>query len=234
MHVKITDEEANIRRAPRQQRSRQTVEVILEAVERVLKREGVDAITTNRIAEAAGVSIGSVYQYFPDKKSIFTALHQRHVEQVSQVIEKTVVEHASSSLESFTCALVERLMDLHDLEPGLHEIISEVVPESAQGFRLALQETSQNRDCVSREGIARSADAARSAASRRGTRARRNGSTIGHRVPRCLQAGSGACGSLLFACRSARFTLRPGRSSHARSRARCVSGLRAGSEARLP
>lgn len=140
-HLKITDERAGIRRAPRQERSRHTVEAVLDAVERVLKREGVDAITTNRIADAAGVSIGSLYQYFPDKRSIFSALHQRHVEQVSQVIERTVAEHASSSLEDFTCALVKALMDLHDLEPGLHEIISEVVPESAQGFRRALQAT---------------------------------------------------------------------------------------------
>lgn len=140
-HVKITNERAGIRRAPRQERSRQTVEAVLDAVERVLAREGVDAITTNRVAEAAGVSIGSVYQYFPDKRSIFTALHQRHVGQVSQVIERTLLEHVSSSLETFTSALVVGLMDLHDLEPGLHEIISEGVPESAQGFRRALQAT---------------------------------------------------------------------------------------------
>ncbi len=139
--MKITDERAGIRRAPRQERSRQTVEVVLDAVERVLRHEGVDAITTNRIADAAGVSIGSVYQYFPDKRSIFTALHQRHVYQVSQLIERTVAEHAASSLEQFTCALVETLMDSHDLEPGLHETVSEVVPESAQGFRRALQAT---------------------------------------------------------------------------------------------
>lgn len=139
--MKITDERAGIRRAPRQERSRDTVKVVLDAVERVVKREGVDALTTNRIADAAGVSIGSVYQYFPDKRSIFAALHQRHVEQVSQVIERTVAEHPATSLEKFTCALVKALMDLHDLEPGLHEIISEVVPESAQGFRRALQAT---------------------------------------------------------------------------------------------
>jgi AcrR family transcriptional regulator len=139
--MKITDSRAAIRRAPRQERSRLTVAAVLDAVERVLKRDGVDAVTTNRIAEAAGVSIGSVYQYFPDKRSIFTALHQRHVEQVSLVIERTVAEHGSTSLEDFTCALVPGLMDVHDVDPRLHEIVSEVVPESAQGFRRALQGT---------------------------------------------------------------------------------------------
>jgi AcrR family transcriptional regulator len=63
-------------------RSHQTVEAILHAVIRILKREGFEAITTNRIAEVAGVSIGSVYQYFPDKRAIFVALHQRHIEQI--------------------------------------------------------------------------------------------------------------------------------------------------------
>ncbi len=139
--MKITDERAGIRRAPRQERSRFTVEAVLDAVERVLKCDGIDAITTNRIAEAAGVSIGSVYQYFPDKQSIFTALHQRHVEQTRQVIERTVAEHASASLEDFACALVKALMDVHDADPRLHEIIAEVVPESAAGFRRALQAT---------------------------------------------------------------------------------------------
>jgi AcrR family transcriptional regulator len=139
--VKITDQRAAIRRAPQQERSRLTVEAVLDAVERVLKRDGVEALTTNRIAEAAGVSIGSVYQYFPDKRSIYAALHQRHVEQVSLVIESTVAKHAGSSLEDFACALVQELMDVHDADPRLHEIVSELVPESAEGFRRALEAT---------------------------------------------------------------------------------------------
>jgi AcrR family transcriptional regulator len=69
-----------VRREPKQRRARETVEAVLDAVVRVLKKHGVDGVTTNRIADAAGVSIGSVYQYFPDKRAIFTALHDRHVE----------------------------------------------------------------------------------------------------------------------------------------------------------
>lgn len=139
--MKITNERIGIRRAPRQERSRQTVEAVLQAVERVLQREGADALTTNRIADAAGVSIGSVYQYFPDKRSIFTALHQRHAEQVRQVIETTIALHAGTSLDAFTCALVTALLDVHGADQRLHEITSEVVPESTLGFRRALQAT---------------------------------------------------------------------------------------------
>lgn len=139
--MKITNERVGIRRAPRQERSRHTVEAVLQAVERVLAREGADALTTNRIADAAGVSIGSVYQYFPDKRSIFTALHQRHAERVRVVIERTMARHTYISLDDFTCALVKALIDVHGADPRLHEITSEVVPESTQGFRRALQAT---------------------------------------------------------------------------------------------
>ncbi len=80
------------RRSPTQRRSQQTVKAMLEAVLRILKREGFDAVTTNRIAEVAGVSIGSVYQYFPNKRAIFIALHTRHVEQIDRVIQTALVE----------------------------------------------------------------------------------------------------------------------------------------------
>jgi len=79
----------SVRRRPKQRRARQTVDAVLDAVVRVLKREGVQGVTTNRIAEVAGVSIGSVYQYFPDKQAIFVALHQRHIDQVPHRADAT-------------------------------------------------------------------------------------------------------------------------------------------------
>jgi AcrR family transcriptional regulator len=136
-----TNERAHARRAPKQQRSRQTVEAVLEAVQRVLKRHGAEAVTTNRIAEAAGVSIGSLYQYFPDKQAIFTALHDRHVDDVRQVIERTLVDCTSASLEDFTRELMGGLANLHAKDAELHEIVSAAVPVSARGFKSALQAT---------------------------------------------------------------------------------------------
>jgi AcrR family transcriptional regulator len=136
----MTTSQGRMRREPRQRRSRQTVHAVLGAVPRVIRREGVGAVTTNRIAEAAGVSIGSLYQYFPDKKAIFSALHERHVEDVHQVIERAMAER-SRSLDEFTRALVEGLADLHAAEPELHQLVSEQVPEGPWGFRRALRET---------------------------------------------------------------------------------------------
>ena len=136
-----TTKRTPLRREPKQQRSRQTVDAVLEAVRLVVKRHGTQAITTNRIAEAAGVSIGSLYQYFPDKRTIFTALHDRHVEDVRQVIERTTAACASEPLEEFTRELVQGLVNVHAEAAELHEIVSSVVPESALGFKNALHRT---------------------------------------------------------------------------------------------
>ncbi len=132
---------SSTRRAPKQERSRQTVEAVLEAVRRVLTRHGPRAVTTNRVAEAAGVSIGSLYQYFPDKQAIFMALHDRHIDGVRLVIEQTITDCASAPLEQFTAELVERLANVHAQDAELHELTAVAVPRAADGFKTALQAT---------------------------------------------------------------------------------------------
>src|SRR5580704_7177573 len=113
----------SIRRQPKQRRSRQTVEAVLDAVVRVLKRDGIDGVTTNRIAEVAGVSIGSVYQYFPDKRAIFTALHQRHVKEIDRLIASKFVEHSASPLDDLVRALVEAMVEAHAGDPQLYDLL---------------------------------------------------------------------------------------------------------------
>lgn len=68
------------RRNAKQERARQTVDILLEAAARVLVRRGYAAATTNRIAEAAGVSVGTLYEYFADKDALFEALIQQQIE----------------------------------------------------------------------------------------------------------------------------------------------------------
>ena len=63
---------------------------------RLLKRDGSGTITTNRIAKVAGVSIGSAYQYFPDRRAIFIALHERHINEIDRMIQTKLVEHAAA------------------------------------------------------------------------------------------------------------------------------------------
>jgi AcrR family transcriptional regulator len=136
-------------RRPAQPRARQTVEAILDAVAKVLKRDGLKAVTTNRIAEAAGVSIGSVYQYFPDKQAIFVSLHRRHIDDIDRLVATTLVENANSSLDDLIRSVVEAITDAHTDDPELYEMMFSEVPHRAEGtkdftvrfhgaFRLAL------------------------------------------------------------------------------------------------
>lgn len=125
----------HVRRRPKQRRARETVEAVLDAVIRILKRDGYRAITTNRIAEVAGVSIGSVYQYFPDKASIFNALHQRHIDQIDRMVQTKLVEYASSPLADLMRAMIDAMIDAHVTDPELYELLLTEVPHKADGTK---------------------------------------------------------------------------------------------------
>jgi AcrR family transcriptional regulator len=68
-----------LRRKPKQARAQDTVEVILEATAQILRRKGRAALNTNYIAECAGISVGTLYQYFPDKEAILLAMARREM-----------------------------------------------------------------------------------------------------------------------------------------------------------
>lgn len=131
----IRHQAALSRRRPKQRRAQQTVEAILDAVVRILKREGAKAVNTNRIAEVAGVSIGSLYQYFPDKSAIFAALHQRHVEEIDRMVETTLVQNASASLDQLMRAMIEAMIDAHRQDPELYDALFAEVPQRADGSK---------------------------------------------------------------------------------------------------
>jgi AcrR family transcriptional regulator len=121
------------RRVPHQRRARATVEAILDAAIRILKREGVAAITTNRVAEIAGVSVGSIYQYFPDKRAIFIALHRRHVEEIDRHMQRTLIAQAAAPLEALLESMVAAMVEAHSADPQLHELLSTQVPHRGDG-----------------------------------------------------------------------------------------------------
>lgn len=135
MAMRPTTKNSFVRRLPKQLRARQTVDVVLSAAVKVLKQDGPSALNTNRIAEVAGVSIGSVYQYFPDKHAIFVALHQRHVEQIDRILQTTLLEHAASSLDDLVRAMVEAMVKAHVVDPELHNLLSNEVPHRADGTK---------------------------------------------------------------------------------------------------
>ena len=107
------------RKRPRQRRSKATVEAILEATARVLVEEGIDRASTNRIAEIAGVSIGSLYQYFPSKDALVMALLERHCERMLGLLLRASVDLADAPLEDAVRTYVRAVIDAHALEPKL-------------------------------------------------------------------------------------------------------------------
>ena len=80
----------NARKIPSQVRSRATVEIILEAAAQLLESVGEDGFNTNALAERAGVSIGTLYRYFPDKQSIIAALARQEKDAFEQIVTKVL------------------------------------------------------------------------------------------------------------------------------------------------
>jgi AcrR family transcriptional regulator len=122
------------RRKPRQARSQATVEVILGAAARVFARAGYAATTTNHIAAKAGVSIGSLYEYFPSKDAILVALTERHVDEAERELGRVLLELRAShpSLDETIGRLVRTMVELHARDPGLHRVLFEEAPLPAK------------------------------------------------------------------------------------------------------
>lgn len=99
------------------------VDQILEAARRVLTREGYDRASTNRIAEVAGVSVGSLYQYFPSKDAIVTALVEAHLEHMMRVVASGLAELSGAPLEIAAKRLVGIMIEVHRVEPDLHRAL---------------------------------------------------------------------------------------------------------------
>ncbi len=99
------------RKKPLQERARVTVEAILKATTQLLDKSG--DVSTNHIADVAGVSIGSLYQYFPNKDSIFGTLMERFIEGHLKIIEETLasISKESLSLELTTRTIIHALLE---------------------------------------------------------------------------------------------------------------------------
>jgi len=121
------------RKTPRQERSRATVEALLEATTDILIREGYTKLTTNRIAERAGVNIASLYQYFPGKEAIVAELRRRHGADQRAALRQVLAERTAGELESTIRALVSIGVTGHARAPRLHQVFTEEIP--ALGYR---------------------------------------------------------------------------------------------------
>jgi AcrR family transcriptional regulator len=116
------------RKTPRQERSRATVEALLEATTDILIREGYTKLTTNRIAERAGVNIASLYQYFPGKEAIVAELRRRHGADQRAALRQVLAERTAGELESTIRTLVSVGVTGHAHAPRLHQVFTEEIP----------------------------------------------------------------------------------------------------------
>ncbi|TNE86932.1 MAG: TetR/AcrR family transcriptional regulator [Deltaproteobacteria bacterium] len=111
------------RKQPKQARSRATVEAILEATARVLVEDGYDALSTNRVAKVAGVSIGSLYQYFPNKESLVLAIVEQHTEEMMDMLRNAVTDLAHAPLDVAVRTYVRAIIEAHTVDPELHRAL---------------------------------------------------------------------------------------------------------------
>ena len=93
------------RKSPVQARSTASVEAILGATIQVLLKVGKERLTTTRVADRAGVSVGTLYQYFPNKGALLRAVLQQHMDELREAVETVCQEQAGASLEKIAAAL---------------------------------------------------------------------------------------------------------------------------------
>lgn len=141
----------NRRRMPRQGRSLVTVAAIFEATIQVLLTEGPIRLNTTRVAERAGVSVGTLYQYFPNKQSLLLALLERHLTSLTSIVEKSCYENLNTASDKIASVVVgaylEAIMAHAEVSPALYYIavdldagrlLDEAIQKSVQAIETLL------------------------------------------------------------------------------------------------
>ncbi|PTM59764.1 TetR/AcrR family transcriptional regulator [Desmospora activa] len=128
------------RKTPKQKRSQETVTFILEAAAQVFGEKGYKKTTTNHIAERAGVSIGTIYQYFPNKDALLLVLAEHHISQGKQrIVSKIHSCRTDASAEQLLRILVDEVISFHHENRSLNGLIYDEAPRNRELLH-ALQE----------------------------------------------------------------------------------------------
>lgn len=154
------------RKQPRQGRSRATYQAILEGCTQVLKQGGVAALSTNRLAERAGVSVGSLYQYFPTKEAVLAELVRGLRQDMAQDIEDALAAPGFQQLDmgDKVLRLVQASLLHHRRNPDLALVLEraeeallmdEEVAEAKRRITAMLQDTLANFGIIETELVAR-------------------------------------------------------------------------------
>ncbi len=121
------------RKRPQQSRSHETVEAILTAAARILVHDGYAGTSTNRIAELAGVSIGSLYEYFPNKDAILATLRQRQHDRMQCVMSAALADVVELPLGAAVRKTIEVMVEAHSVDPALQAALMWQVPDHVSG-----------------------------------------------------------------------------------------------------
>jgi AcrR family transcriptional regulator len=116
------------RKLPRQPRSRATVDALLTAAAHILVRDGYERASVNVIAEHAGCSIGSLYQYFPNKEALVVAVMRRHTQRMMEVFFRDLDGHLQRPLPDTMRSIVNHAFDALAVDARLQKVIVEQVP----------------------------------------------------------------------------------------------------------
>lgn len=119
-----------MRKTPRQARSRETVERIVTAARAVLVDEGYERFSTNRVAAAAAVSPGSLYQYFPDKQAILGVVIARYWDDLAARIEQSLGERVGEFSPRNARAVLDALLAALEADPVLLRVIVQEMPQA--------------------------------------------------------------------------------------------------------
>jgi AcrR family transcriptional regulator len=126
----MPDTRTETRKSPKQERSRRTVDRILDAAARIFHECGYPGATTNDIADEAGVSVGSLYQYFPNKDALLVALTRRHIESTTASLADLLSRSSPSvGFEVILRTVVNFLLAQHEFD-HLHLLVMHEAPRT--------------------------------------------------------------------------------------------------------
>ena len=113
-----------MRRQPSQDRAHATIDAVLKAAETEIDQGGLDQLTTKRIAATAGLSVGAVYEYFPNKEAILAELVTRWLSRVYEVLDSVHPRHGGGlDIISYLVTQSERATRLYEDQPGLGALL---------------------------------------------------------------------------------------------------------------
>lgn len=117
------------RKRPRQARATATVDAIFEATIQVLLTDGPHRLTTTRVAARAGVSVGTMYQYFPHKQALYYALNARYLDDLAETVRRTCEASHGAAIGDMVEALVATYWDAKTKRPGVTRALYRSVAE---------------------------------------------------------------------------------------------------------